>query len=355
MIEHKQATVVIPAFRPEPRLVGIVDGLSSLGLADILVVDDGSGHDYGPVFDALAGKPGVEVLRHEVNLGKGAALKTAFHHVLATRPDSIGVVTADADGQHLAHDIQAVAERLQQNPEALILGARRMGRDVPFRSRFGNELTALVFRVLQGKKITDTQTGLRGIPRSFLPRLLQIRSQRYEFELEMLIAAVRGKLAIIEQAITTVYEEGNRSSHFNPLMDSMKIYFVFLRFSFASLLVYFTDLIVFSLSYFLTGGLFSAMVVGRLGGAIVGFLLAKNLVFHYHVNNGQAILRFALVWLALLGISYLAVEGAVGLLGMNVYVARAAIDFLLYFANFMVQQAFVFATGEGKETQVIEG
>src|SRR5204863_1625446 len=107
---------------------------------------------------------------------KGQALKTAFNHVLLHAPaDAVGVVTADADGQHLAADIRRVAERLEQartTGAALILGSRTFAKDVPLRNRFGNVLTRGVFRLVIGRAIGDTPTALRGIPRGFLAALM---------------------------------------------------------------------------------------------------------------------------------------------------------------------------------------
>src|SRR4029077_1048749 len=137
----------------------------------------------------LAALPQVVVLVHAVNRGKGNALKTAFNQFLLTTPvDSPGVVTADADGQHLPDDVRRVAERLERSRSSLVLGGRTFEGDVPFRSRFGNTVTRGVVRLLLGRPIFDTQPGLRGIPRGFLPELVsQAEGGHYEFELEMLV------------------------------------------------------------------------------------------------------------------------------------------------------------------------
>ena len=120
--------------------------------------------NFAATFAAAARFPNVQLLRHAVNLGKGAALKTAFNYVLCAMPDAAGVVTADADGQHAPEDIARVAEALAAQPDALVLGARAFGADVPLRSRFGNIVTRGIMHALLGRKLADTQTGLRGIP-----------------------------------------------------------------------------------------------------------------------------------------------------------------------------------------------
>src|SRR5262249_19136462 len=180
--------VIIPAYRPGPALTELVQHLAGDYCA-IVIVDDGSGPDYRPLFDQVAALSGVRVLRHAVNLGKGAALKTGFNCLLCDFPEATGAVTADADGQHCHGDIRRVAERLSAGRDALVLGVRQFdSKDVPMRSRAGNKLTIATVRLLIGQKLADTQTGLRGIPTAFLPELLRVPSTGYEFELDMLIA-----------------------------------------------------------------------------------------------------------------------------------------------------------------------
>lgn len=158
--------------------------------ARVVVVDDGSTDAHTPIFRRLSEISGVTVQRHAVNLGKGAALKTGFNQLLTYLPEIKGAVTADADGQHLPSDILRIAAELSHTPESLILGVRlRHERDAPLRSRLGNRITRILVRLLMGKNLADTQTGLRGVPRSLMKRLLAIPSAGYDFELDMLVAS----------------------------------------------------------------------------------------------------------------------------------------------------------------------
>ncbi len=222
--------ILIPAYRPDRRLVDLVDALSSGGLFEkILIVDDGSGSDFRDIFVELAAKSCASVIQHAVNLGKGAALKTGMSHLLAEDPSLIGFVTADADGQHTLEDISKVGERLRAHPYALVLGARAFEGNVPLRSRIGNGLTKLVFAGLIGLRLDDTQTGLRGIPAKLIPHLLRLQSNRYEFETEMLVEAVRAGVKVAQVRIATVYYGKNEGTHFNPFFDSLRIFFSLLR------------------------------------------------------------------------------------------------------------------------------
>src|SRR5262245_41546481 len=115
--------VVIPAYKPSAALLDVVRALSEKSAPAIVIIDDGSGPQYRATFDAVSKFPNVRLLRHAVNLGKGAALKTGFNYVLCEFPDAVGVVTADADGQHHPDDILRVGEALAENPGALVLGS----------------------------------------------------------------------------------------------------------------------------------------------------------------------------------------------------------------------------------------
>lgn len=215
---------VIPVFQPDPGLWDLINAIRSIGIRRLVVVDDGSDPGFRRIFDQLEIIDGVTVLRHAVNLGKGQALKTAFNHVLLTWPSAIGVVTLDADGQHRPEDVQRVAESLVANPEALILGARDFDKSTPWRNHLGNRLSRWGFRILVGRRLADTQTGLRGVPMASLPKFLPLPSPGYAFELQMLIHACgRSRIPIVEIPIAAVYFEAENSSHFNSFIDSLKI------------------------------------------------------------------------------------------------------------------------------------
>ena len=225
----RRVGIVIPAWQPSMLLSTLVRDLLLQGFATLVVVDDGSSAAAQPVFAALATMPGVEVLRHATNRGKGRALKTAFRYMLTHWPGLLGVVTADADGQHATRDIRRVAEKLLGNNTRPGLGSRSFERNVPLRSRLGNTLTRRVFGVVTGVRLRDTQTGLRGLPLAFLPALLALDGERYEYEMTMLAHLCRSGQRPAEVPIETIYIENNRGSHLHPVWDSMRIYFALLR------------------------------------------------------------------------------------------------------------------------------
>lgn len=225
--------VLIPALNPCDRMIGVIDELLQRDAAvEIIVVNDGSGPECDQVFHQASARLHVDLLRHPKNLGKGAALRTGIERFLQRADADDVLVTADADGQHLPADMLAVAAVALKNPACLVLGTRAFSGDVPLRSRFGNDLTRLVFRLFTGHSLKDTQTGLRAIPRDLLAKLAAVKTNRYAFELEMLLIASRERIPLLTQPIQTVYLENNLSSHFRPVMDSARIYWVFVRYLF---------------------------------------------------------------------------------------------------------------------------
>lgn len=210
---------VLPAYEPDIKLIEIVDWLRGR-FRGVLVVDDGSCRSQA-VFKGLPRAENVILVSHPVNRGKGAALKTAFAEVLDRFPDAAGVLTLDADGQHRTDDAFRVAAALCESPTQLVLGVRRFGKDIPFRSHLGNLWTIAEFRLLTGHLIHDTQSGLRGIPLCWLPQLMAIPGDRYDYEIRMLVAAARTMGGVTEVPIATIYDKGNTSSHFRPLADTI--------------------------------------------------------------------------------------------------------------------------------------
>lgn len=225
--------VVIPAYEPDDSLIGLIERLGA-DFDRFIVVDDGS-KTADAIFERVAGMPGVTLLRHEVNRGKGAALKTAFAKVIADFPDAAGVVTVDADGQHLPEDVANVAKATRENPGRYTLGVRAFSGNVPLRSRFGNAWSRYFFFLLTGVMIYDTQTGLRGMPRDLLPELVAMPGDRYEYEMRMLVAAARKKLKPVQIQIKTVYLNDNKASHFNPIRDSLRTQLTLLHAAFTTL------------------------------------------------------------------------------------------------------------------------
>lgn len=333
---------LIPAYKPEASVVDAARALLASGrFAALVVVDDGSGPEYAPLFNELA-TAGAVILRHFTNLGKGMALRTGLNHIACTFARSVGVVTLDADGQHLPEDVLAVARQLALSPSSLILGCRSFDAATPLRSRFGNVLTRQVMRWLTGLAVSDTQTGLRGIPLSFIPPLLRLNTKGYDFELDMLIQAKEHHIPIVEIPIATVYLENNKSSHFNPLLDSMKIYLVFLRFNLSSLLTAAVDYTVFSLCLLSGLTLPLAMTLGRGCSWVVNYGVNRRFVFRSTNGYERSIILYLFFEIVMAVLSYIAIDVLFRYLAFNIYVAKILVETSLYLLTFTVQREIVF-------------
>ena len=234
-----KVTVIVPSYNPDEKMVDTVKGLLEYGFDDVLVIDDGSAKEKRVFFDEVKDLSGVTVLHHKVNRGKGRAMKTAFKYCIKNRPDIEGVITVDGDGQHLPKDIRNCLEVMEEEGDKVILGVRDFSKpDVPKKSKFGNNLTSAIFRVF-GLKISDTQTGLRAIPKAYLKDMVRVEGERYEYETEQLLVLKQLGISIREVTIDTVYIDDNESSHFNPIKDSIKIYRVIFKFMGKSLMAKF--------------------------------------------------------------------------------------------------------------------
>lgn len=233
---RKEAVVLIPAYNPTQALLYITkELLDSEALLAVVIVNDGSAHKYASLFNRLTKIKGVYLINHQFNRGKGAALKTGLKFIETSFPDSIGIVTADADGQHITPDIIKIAQNLSGHSNALTLGVRSFDERVPFRSRFGNTVTKQILTIVTGLDIQDSQTGLRGIPLKIASELTHLSSNGYDFEMEMLLHCQFRHYEIDQVEIKTIYINNNCSSHFNPFIDSIRIYLVILRFWIAQL------------------------------------------------------------------------------------------------------------------------
>jgi glycosyltransferase involved in cell wall biosynthesis len=349
--------VVIPSFEPDDQLVQLCESLIRIGICDICIVDDGSGDSFQPIFDTIKkkySKNGIAVLHHDVNRGKGRALKTAFRELLDHRTGLIGCVTADSDGQHTPEDIFRCMRELAEHSDSLIMGCRRFdGKDVPAKSRFGNELTRKVCRYVCGVDVSDTQTGLRGIPSFFMQELLDVPGERFEFETRMLVAC-RDKIPIVEVPIETVYDsKEHHRTHFDPIMDSLRIYRIFgamfLRYIFSAVSSCVLDLFLFALLCRALRGrggtayILAATVIARVVSATYNYLINYRFVFQSRKSRGGTAVRYASLALVQMSASALLVTGGVLLLpGFPETLIKVVVDTVLFFISYYLQRKLIF-------------
>jgi glycosyltransferase involved in cell wall biosynthesis len=331
--------VLIPAYEPDRKLVDLITSLRHCGR--VVVVDDGSGPDYQPVFEQARAR-GCDVISHLPNRGKGYALKRGFRHIAATYPGR-DVVCADCDGQHTVPDIARVASAVREHRAGIVLGARQFAGDVPLRSRFGNDVTRMVFRLATGRRLQDTQTGLRGYPAWMLGWLQTIEGDRFEYELEVLLAARRAGVDLHEVPIATIYVEENASSHFHPVRDSIRVYVPFLKFSMSSLAAFGIDATLFFGTLAATGSLAVSVVSARLVSASVNFAMNHRLVFAGGRRRpAGAAVRYAALVFALMAVNYAVLSVLTGTLGVGTVLAKLLTEVTLFVTSYQFQQRVVF-------------
>ena len=341
-----KTALIIPAYKPAKELLNLLAQFQ--GNDDFLpvVVDDGSGPDFLPVFDALPA--GVTLLRHPQNRGKGAALKTAFRHVLDHCPDCGLAVTADADGQHRYGDILRVSQSAASHPGTLVLGSRKFEGNVPLRSRLGNGITRKVFSVASGVSVYDTQTGLRAFDRELMKGFVVIPGDRYEYEINMLLTAAQSGIPIVEEWIETVYIEDNASSHFNPFRDSFKIYMCIFKFAASSLLAFAIDYVLALILKALTAAWPPAMslnfsvIVARLVSATVNLSVNRRIVFEGYESVGKVLLKCAALAAVVLALNLALMHLLTIRLGWPFALSKILVEVLLFCMNFVVQGKFVY-------------
>jgi putative flippase GtrA len=334
--------VLIPAYEPDNRLLTLVDSLlDAAPQSGVVVVDDGSGPAYRQVFDA-ARRRGCTVIGHGENRGKGYALKVGFRYIEEAHRGE-DVVCADSDGQHSVVDILAVARRVRESGR-LVLGARQFTGAVPLRSKVGNTVTRVLFAVASGCHVQDTQTGLRGYPYPMLEWLRSVPGDRFEYEMNVLLRAAPAGYRIEETAVATIYMEQNASSHFRPVVDSVRVLAPVLRFSASSLLAFGVDLVTLLVVHSLTGALLPAVICARALSSTVNFLVNRRLVFAGQTARPwqPAAVRY---W-ALVGVLLAANYGLITVLtgwGLALAPAKLCTDAVLFGVSYLAQRRLVFA------------
>lgn len=355
---EKRTVIIIPAYEPSDSFLTYAEALLRHSGISLLVVDDGSGERFAPVFSAVSALPRVTLLTHEKNQGKGAAMKTAFHYCLEHYEADTVYTVADCDGQHTVPDVLRVASAAHRHPDALVLGVRDFTHpSVPKRSRFGNTVMIKMLERCAGISLADTQTGLRGFSHLLLPHLIEVEGNRFAYETRMLLHLHKKGFLFHQVDIQTVYAkaegEENRS-HFRTVRDSLDVlgvlfssFGIYLLSSIASALL---DVGLFYLfSRFVFYGLPEAVcllvaaVLARVSSSVVNFF-GNRLAFRG--SGKRAVFRYYTLWLLQLSVSY-GLTVALGCFiptGIWLSAAKGAADLVLAFFSYHIQKRWVFST-----------
>ena len=359
-----EIAIVIPSLNPGGELPGYVASLRAMTDAPVVLVDDGSRKELKHIFrQCVSAVENVSLLTHEVNRGKGRALKTAFAHLLDTVPGLKGCVTCDSDGQHAPGDVLKCLGELEKEPGALVLGCRTFNLGhVPWKSRFGNNFMRALFRLATGCDFLDTQTGLRAIPADFMRELLGCPGERFEFETHMLLRINDREL--IQLPIDTIYVDGNRETHFNPFGDSLKISSIIIAaclrkvawFALASALSFGLDIGLFALLFHRvfngvsSGRLFLSVATARAVSLVFNYACNRRYVFDDARRGRTSNARAFGKYLALAGFIMAASYGLTSACHdafpkIALPAVKACVDFVLFLASYGFQRTLIFPGG----------
>jgi glycosyltransferase involved in cell wall biosynthesis len=345
----KSYAFIIPAYNPDGKLIELVEHIQQQSDYLIFIIDDGSKETSKPVFDKLKNKvsSGVVLLGHAINMGKGAALKTVFNHILVHYPEIEGVVTLDSDGQHSVEDCLRILNELKINNKGFVLGYRTFSKNIPLKSYIGNNISRFIYRVILGHNFKDTQTGLRGLSKHFMRGCLSIKSNRFEFETEQLAKAVEQNIDIVEIPIETIYIEGNKATSFRPLVDSFKIYFVLFRYGLSSIITAIVDFVVFMVALSFGASIMGANYLARSVSIGVQFILLGNFVF----KTKTKVLSFILFALYVYGMGTISAITQLSLIEnwqMPIVWAKVLVEGILFFVNFAFLRMYIFTKNSKK-------
>lgn len=346
--------VLIPAYQPNEMLLKLIKELKSIGITDIVIVDDGNTRGGYDIFESIGQMFDCDIVRHCVNMGKGRALKDGFNYCICKYPNLYGCVTADADGQHTPEDIYKCMKALAENREMLILGCRDFDQEnVPVKSKLGNKITRTICKWFCGINVSDTQTGLRAIPKKFMEHLLNVSGERFEFETNMLLET-KGRCEIKEVTIHTVYDsKENHATHFDPIKDSIKIYKIlgktFLRFVFSSFSSSCIDLALFSYFVFLLKEkdtvFYAALatILARVISAVYNYIINYKIVFKSTEKHRMSTLKyFFLAIIQMLFSAVLVTTGIKALYFLPEIWIKVIVDIVLFFISFIIQRKYIF-------------
>lgn len=377
----KRTYIIIPALEPESGLCRQIRELQEKIPSQVVVIDDGSGRDYREIFDRIEKMAGCIVLHHGENRGKGQALKTGFRYVRESAGKACRVLCLDCDGQHLPQDGVRLLRTAEKHPDTLVLGVRDFsGKEVPWKSRLGNRISSVLFRVFSGIYLADTQTGFRAFDGMLLDQMLEIPGDRFEYETRVLFACAEQGIPVRTEKIETVYLNENAGTHFRSVQDSLRVTGALFggpgRFVFTSLLCALLDLFLFwlfdetfthirsasLLSRFFGPGqqgqfrqIAAATVIARVLSAAVNFILNRNWVFRREVKGRKQrkdhcrssgkkkeAVRYLILCVGITAVSAFSVYAVSEFFHIKPTAAKLLCDGILFIFSYQAQKRWVF-------------
>ena len=334
MEKNKKLIVLIPSYEPDENLTKLIKNLNKNKITSI-VVDDGSGKDYKEIFDNLDTK----VISYEINQGKGHALKEGYKYIKDNNKEYV-VVTMDSDGQHRIEDALNLYNYILKNDDTLVLGKRPRGEKTPLRSKVGNAITRFVFHLVSGQDVYDTQTGLRAFSNKLIDYMLEVKGERFEYEMNVLLYAKNNKIPIKELEIETIYIDNNSKSHFNAFKDSFKVYKEIIKFSLSGIISFLIDYILFIVFKVVLNNITIANVIARTISSTINYIINKNIVFKSNKNIAKSLLEYygLVIFILLINTLLLNLLSII----INPILAKLIVEIVLFIISWLVQKILIF-------------
>ena len=336
--------VVVPAYNPGEIVVDVVERTRSH--ADtIVIVDDGCDDRNRAYLERCACLPGVSLLTHPRNCGKGFALMTGIGQCLDRMRAGDYILTMDSDGQHDPDDIAKFRDLLIERPNLdFALGERLDRRTMPVKSRIGNSVATALFRLQMGTSIRDTQTGMRLLCKAFARRVHdEVRPGRYETEMDMLILAAHTLARIDSVGIRTIYLDGNAATKFRALTDSWRVLARLVRYTLVSIASFLIDYLLFFLLSHVAGVPYlAANAAARVVSAVANFTGHKMFSFRSAGQTLPKAVRYVLAVAFALSMASVLLYVTVEYLAIGSLIAKPLVDLLVFLINFGVLSRFVF-------------
>ncbi|MBR6641005.1 MAG: bifunctional glycosyltransferase family 2/GtrA family protein [Clostridia bacterium] len=332
------STVIVPAYNPDEKLLEVIKDIKSNNIDRIIVVNDGSKKECDEIFNSI--KSDVILLTHEINKGKGVALKTAMKYIKELGIED-KVLTIDADGQHKMEDGIKLLENLESGKKEFVTGSRTFKEKIPLKNRIGNVINSYTFMLLSGKKVKDTLNGLRAFNTNLIEFLLEVEGERYEYEMNVIIQCAKNKINIKEVPIDVVYHEGENTSHFRAILDSIRIYGTMLVYLGSSFISFIIDYIVFILTMAVTKELIISNVIARVISATCNFLLNSKIVFRQKKITIKQVVQYAFLAIFVLVINTTLLQIITNKLPLPA-LTKVITEVIILAFNYIIQKKIIF-------------
>jgi len=330
--------VLIPAYEPDEKLIKLIDDLSKTNYK-IIVVDDGSGKEYKKIFNQIKEK--CQLISYDINKGKGFALKTGLKYIKEKYKENYVVVTMGSDGQHTIKDATNLLNYANEHKDTLVTGMRRRDNNVPIRSRIGNGITRFFYRKITNLDVYDTQTGLRAFSSKLTNYMLDIKGDRFDYEMNVLLSCAKDGIKIKEIQIETIYIENNKGTHFNAVTDSYKVYKQIIKYILSSSSCFIVDYTLYVVFNIFSKSIILSNILARIVSSILNYNINKKIVFKSKRKTYKSAFEYFLLVFIILFLNTLGLKLLISY-NINKYLAKIIIELILTIISFIVQKIIIF-------------